>query len=284
MKLLLAELDKQFEVNIWEPKERNGDMSTNAILYAIEFNNYLAGKEYDGIIIRGDRYEMLALSVIAVYKGFKIIHIEGGDLSGVIDNRVRGSITKLADYHFCTSKESHTRLVNMGVDLDTIWNFGALDTEFANEVKPKRLRDKKYILCAFHPIEGEDETELDKALKEYEWYDIIRTGSNKDYGRKYGAEEFSPEDYINLMRYATICIGNSSSLIKEASILKVPVVLVGDRQRNRLLPKNVLNVPCKTEKIIGAIEYQSKNRYEKDLTYYQKDTSKQIAKQLLKIL
>ena len=283
MQLLIKELQKHFDLDIWEPKERNGDMSANAILYAIEFNNYLAGKDYDGIIIRGDRYEMLALSTIATYKGFKVIHVEGGDLSGAIDNRVRGAITKLADYHFCTNKESHTRLVNMGVDLDTIWDFGALDVEFAHEVKPKRLREKDYILCAFHPIETEDEKELDKVLDKQEC-DTIRIGSNSDYGRTYGTEQYSPEDYINLMRGAKVLVGNSSSLIKEASILKVPVVLVGDRQKNRLMPRNVVQVPCKADKIKLAIEFQMKNRYEKDLTHYKKDTSKQITKQLLKIL
>lgn len=258
-------------------------MAINAILYAIEFSNFLIGKDYDAILIRGDRYEMLGLAMIAVYKGFKIIHIEGGDISGVVDNKVRGSITKLADYHFCTNKESHTRLINMGVSPDMVWNFGSLDVEYASKVKPKRLRDSNYIMVAHHGIEGEDETELDKALASQK-YDIIRVGGNSDYNKGYQGEEFSPEDYINLLRYAKCAVGNSSSLLKEASILGTPVVLVGNRQQNRLMPSNVVQVPCETDKIKLAIEYQLKNKHKPDKIYYQPNTSKKICQQLQEVL
>jgi len=284
MQLLIKELKKHFDLDIWEPKERKGDMTSNAILYAIEFSNFLVGKDYDAIILRGDRYEMLGLGMVSAYKGFKIIHIEGGDESGVIDNKVRHAISHLSDFHFCTNKESHRRLVNMGIPLESIWDFGSLDVEFADKVKPKKLKDKDYILVAYHNIEGEDRKELDNALLDYPKYDKIVVGGNNDYGQEYKAEEFSPEDYINLMRGAKVCIGNSSSLIKEASILKVPVVLVGERQKNRLMPSNIVQVPCETSKIKLAIEFQLQNKVEKDLLYYKKDTSKKITNKLKKIL
>lgn len=169
MKLLIKELQKQFEIETWEPKEREGDMTSNSILYAIEFSNFLIGKDYDAIILRGDRYEVLGLAMVASYKGFKIIHIEGGDLSGdVIDSKVRHAITHLSDFHFATNKEAHQRLIAMGAPPERVWNFGSLDVEFANAVKPKKLRNKLYILVAYHPILNEDEKELDKALKFFE--------------------------------------------------------------------------------------------------------------------
>lgn len=284
MKLLLVELSKQFEVDVWEPKERTGDMSSNAILYAIEFSNFLVDKDYDAIILRGDRYEVLGLAMVASYKGLKIVHIEGGDLSGdVIDSKVRHAITHLSDYHLATNEESHQRLIAMGTSPNRTFNFGSLDVEFANEVKPEKLKDKPYILVAYHPILNEDEEELDKALDIFKC-DIIRIGSNKDADRTYGNEEFSPEDYINLMRGAKVLVGNSSSLIKEASILKKGVVLVGDRQSRRFMPYNVVQVPCKEDNIIKAIHFQWQSKYEKDLTYYQPQTSKRICKQLLKEL
>ena len=284
MKLLLAELNKNFELEIWEPKEREGNMATNAILYAIEFSNFLVGKDYDAIVIRGDRYEMMMLATIAVYKGFEVVHIEGGDDSGVVDNKVRHTITHLSDYHFCTNKESHRRLINMGVPIDRVWNFGSLDVEFASRVKPKKLRDSKYILVAYHPIPDEDDNELTKALESFPKYDKIVVGSNKDYGKGYGEEEFPPEEFINVLRYAKCAVGNSSALIKEASILGTPVVIIGDRQRSRLMPRNVVQVPCETDKITLAIEYQIKNKPYKDELYYQKNTSKKICQTLLREL
>lgn len=221
--------------------------------------------------------------MVASYKGFQIIHIEGGDLSGdVIDSKVRHAITHLSDYHFATNREAHQRLIAMGTRPDRVWNFGSLDVEFANKVKPKKLKSKPYILVAYHPIK-EDETELDKALSTFKC-DIIRIGSNKDAGRTYGQEEFSPEDYINLMRGALVLVGNSSSLIKEASILKKGVVLIGNRQNRRFMPQNVVQVPCKEDNILQAILFQMQNKHEQDLTYYQKDTSKKICQQLRKEL
>ena len=284
MKLLLAELEKQFNLDVWEPKERQGDMASNAILYGIEFSNFLIGKDYDGIIIRGDRYEMLLLATMAVYRGFNVIHIEGGDESGVIDNKVRHAISHLSNYHFVTNKESHKRLVNMGIPLDKIWNFGSLDVEFASKVKPCLIKNHPYILVAYHPIEGENENEVEKALESFKECAIIKIGSNKDYGRSYGNEEFPPEDFINILRYAQVAVGNSSALLKEASILGTPVVLVGDRQRNRLTPSNVVQVSCKTDRIIPAILYQWQLGKKVDFTYYQKGTSKKICKTLLKEL
>ena len=284
MKLLIEELGKYFDLDLWEPKERKGDMAVNAILYGIEFNNYLAGKDYDAIIIRGDRYEMGMLAIVGAYKNIPLIHIEGGDMSGVIDNKIRHCITQLADFHFVTNEESHKRLINMGVATDRVWNFGSLDVEFASKVEPKQLREEPYLLIAYHPIEGEDEKEVDKALENFKDYVKIRIGSNTDYGKKYGEEEFSPEDYINLMRGAKVCIGNSSSLLKEASILEVPVVNIGGRQDKRLKPKNVLDVLCESNRILQAILYQWQHKFKKDLIYFKENTSQEIASKLKEVL
>lgn len=284
MQYLIKELQKDFDLDVWEPKQQEGSMAINAIFYAIEFSNFLIGKDYDAIMIRGDRYEMLLLATIAVYKGFKVIHIEGGDMSGVIDNKVRHAVTHLSDFHFATNEESHKRLINMGIPLDRVWNFGSLDVEFASKVKPERLRQGNYILVAYHPIPDEDPKELDEALKSWKEESIIRIGSNTDYNQKYGKEEFLPQDFINVLRYAKCAVGNSSALIKEASILGTPVVLVGQRQNNRLMPKNVIQVPCETEPISLAIEYQMKHKPKIDTLYYQKGTSKKICQQLLKSL
>lgn len=282
--LLLDELREHFDVVTFETDKKKGSMATTSILYGVEFNNFLANNKCDYVLARGDRYEMLPIVMVAVYKGIPIIHIEGGDLSGVIDNKVRHAITHLSDYHFCTNEESHKRLINMGVSPNRVWNYGSLDVEFASKVTPKKLRDKPYILVAYHPILSENENELDEALKSFTEYDIIKIGSNADYGRGYGTEQFSPEDYINLMRYAAVCVGNSSSLLKEASILGASVVNIGTRQEKRLKPKNVLDVPCIAKNIEMGIKYQLENKYKPDLTYYQKNTSRKIVNQLKKIL
>lgn len=275
--LLLQELEKHFEVIIFEPRRRSGNMVTDAILCSVEFNNFLVEKKPDALLARGDRYEILPLVVVAAYKNIPILHIEGGDLSGAIDNRVRHAITQLADYHFATNDESHERLIRAGVPMDRVWNYGSLDVEFALSVPDRRIREGKYVLTAYHPIEGEDEGELLGAAGERP---TVSVTSNKDYGRTYGEENFTPEDYINVMRHATCLVGNSSSLLKEASMLGVPVVLVGDRQKKRLLPKNVVHVPCKKDEIRAAVEFQSKRTFEPDPVYFKPLTACNMAQKL----
>lgn len=282
-KLLLEELRKYFDVDIFEPTTKNDGMAVFSIMCAVEFNNYLAKNKYDCVLIRGDRFEMLPMAMVAAYRGIPIAHIEGGDLSGVIDNRVRHAITHLSDYHFCTNEESHARLISMGVPVGKVWNFGSLDVEFASLIEPKMLISEQYILVAYHPVDGENPEELEQALEGLP-YKIVRVASNKDYGKEYGSENYSPEDYINLMRYASICVGNSSSLLKEASILGVPVLNIGSRQSKRLKPSNVLDVPCGKEAIRTGIEYQIKRTFASDNTYYKPATSISIASVLDKII
>lgn len=284
-KLLLEELRKHFEVFVIEFEPVGKNMAEKATFVVNYFLPKFDEIKPDLLLARADRYEILPIVMLAAYKGIKIAHIEGGDLSSVIDGRVRHAISHLSDYHFPTNEDSLARLVRMGILQDRIWDFGSLDVELAMLLEPKRLQKKKYLFVLFHPIEGEDENKLENALQHFENdYDIIRVSSNSDYGRKYGSRNFSPEDYINMMRYASCCVGNSSSFIKESSVLAVPVVLVGNRQKGRLKPHNVVDVPCESDIIKEAIGLQLKQKYEPDFVYYQEGTAKRITEKLKEIL
>ena len=283
-KLLLDELKKYFDLYIREFEPNGGDMGEKAVKMLSYADSVIKEIKPDALLVRGDRSEVLPIAVAGAYNGVKIIHFEGGDMSGVIDQRVRFAITYLSDYHFVTNDEAHTRLINYGIPMDRIWNYGSLDVEYAAKVEPKKLKERKYLLIAYHPVPGEDENELTEALKTFKDYDIISVTSNKDYGRSYGEETFSPEDYINLLRYASCLVGNSSSFLKEASIMGVGVCNIGDRQNKRLKPKNVLDVPCETEKIKLGIEFQLKNKYEYDIMYFKDKSSQRITQEILKIL
>ena len=283
--LLIKELKKYFKVDIVHLESFMSGMSSKALDYGRSFCIHIGVNRPDAVLIRGDRYEVLSMALVSAYDEIPIIHIEGGDLSGVIDNKVRGAISKLADHHFSTNKESLVRLINMGIDPDTVWDFGSLDVEFAAQVKDKELRDKPFILVAHHPIQGEDHNEVNIAVDNFsDDYDIIKIQSNLDYGKGYGEEIYSPEDYINLLRYASCLVGNSSSFLKEASILGTGTVNVGTRQQGRLKPINVLDVPCFHYNIEMGIHYQLASSYKADHTYYKPNTSQRIAQKLKEIL
>lgn len=288
---MLEELKKYFEVFEVEYTPLGKDMAEKADSTSSFFLGKFRQIEPDLLLARADRFEVLPIAMLAAYLGIPIVHIEGGDLSSVIDGKVRHSISHLADYHFPTNQDAHERLVRMGISVDRIWNYGSLDVEFALSVRFKKITGKRYILVAYHPIPGEDPEELEKALKQFSLgryesprYEIVRTASNSDYGRKYGAEEYLPEDYINLVANASCCVGNSSSFFKEASVLEVGVVNIGTRQEGRLRTSNILDVPCKGLKIARGIEHQLREHYFRDNTYYQPDTSKKIAKKIKEIL
>lgn len=282
-RLLLGDLGQYFNVQVVNHEPLGKDMAAKADDTCSFFLHELRKNKPDLVLIRADRFEMLPITMIASYLGIPTAHIEGGDISSVIDGKVRHSISHLSDYHFPTNQDAHERLIRMGIPMDKIWNYGSLDVELALKVKPKSLRKNPYILVAYHPIPDEDPEELEAALKQFD-YDIVRVASNSDYGKKYGAKNYIPEEYINLIRYALCCVGNSSSFFKEASVLGPGVVNVGNRQAGRLRTKNILDVPCDQEKIKRGIEYQLGHDYEPDNTYYQPNTAKNIANKIKEIL
>lgn len=280
--LLLKELSNLASVRIADMSVFGGDMPSRSWAYAKEFDAYIRKGKTDLVIIRGDRYEMLPLAMICSYHNIPIAHIEGGDLSGVIDNKVRKAITALADLHFATNEESKNRLLSMGTDPEKTFNFGSLDCEYALSVIPKRTIQEPYILVLYHVIEGENPQELTEALIGIDRR-IIGIKGNLDYGGTLYQEEYAPEEFVNLMRFADCIIGNSSAGIKEASVLGTPVVNIGSRQKGRLKPENVLDCECKTEAVRSAIESQiSHGRYEPSNIYYQPQTSKKIAQEIIK--
>src|SRR3990167_7688992 len=232
----------------------------------------------DAVLARGDRFEILPLVTLSAYEKIPIIHIEGFDLSGVIDQKVRYAVSYLSDYHFVTNDESYRRALSMG--FKNVWNLGSLDCEYALSVKPLKLRSKPYIMVLWHPSPIDDSEPLYGAIKAIgSDFDIVGIRGNHDYGQKsIYSESYLPDEFINLLRGASCIVGNSSCLIKECSALGVGSVLVGNRQQNRTLTKNIIKTECDKREIEQEIQYQINHGLHKmDETYYQPETSKKIA-------
>ena len=109
-------------------------MAKTACLTALEFTNSLYTLDPDIVVISGDRFEQLAIAMAAAYLNKTIAHIEGGDVSGSIDESVRHAITKLAHIHFVTNADAHRRVLAMGEDPEYVFNAGSLDVEWAAAV------------------------------------------------------------------------------------------------------------------------------------------------------
>ena len=227
----------------------------------------------DAVITVADRFETMATAIASTYLNIKLIHLQGGEVSGNIDDRVRHSITKLADLHFVCTEESRKRVISMGESPKLVFNYGcpSMDTlvhenlsiseKFKNEfigVGEKTDFSKPYILMLQHPVttsykKGFDQTmETLTALNNFDEFQKIVLWPNVDAGSNdvskairtfreneidlskfYFIKNLSPEDYAILLKNAICCVGNSSSFIRECSFLGVPSVIVGDRQSKR---------------------------------------------------
>src|SRR5678815_24230 len=110
-------------------------MAKTACLTALEFTNGLHAQDPDIVVICGDRFEQLAIAMAAAYLNKTLAHIEGGDVTGSIDESVRHAITKLAHIHFVTNTEAERRVLAMGEDPRYVFNTGSLDLELAAMVR-----------------------------------------------------------------------------------------------------------------------------------------------------
>src|SRR6195256_1871683 len=147
-------------------------MAKTACLTALEFTNGLHAIDPDIVIICGDRFEQLAITMAAAYLNLTVAHIEGGDVSGSIDESVRHAITKLAHIHFVTNEDARRRVLLMGEDPAYVFNTGSLDVELASEVASTAISNavvngygvgheidvpRPFVLVIQHPVT----TELD---------------------------------------------------------------------------------------------------------------------------
>src|SRR6476646_5365556 len=108
-------------------------MAKTACLTALEFTNGFHAADPDIVVICGDRFEQLAIAMAAAYLNKTIAHIEGGDVTGSIDESVRHAITKLAHIHFVTNDDAHRRVLAMGEDPRYVFTTGSLDVEVASQ-------------------------------------------------------------------------------------------------------------------------------------------------------
>lgn len=294
-------------------------MAKTAGLTALEFANSLYKLNPDLVLIRGDRFEQLAIAMVAAFLNKTVAHIEGGDVTGTIDESVRHAITKLAHIHFVTNADSRRRVIQMGEDPRLVFNVGSPDIEFASLVDKKLDGSavnktglgtrvdvlKPFLMVMFHPVTTEQNnrryTEL--TLKVIDDFNMptVWFWPNNDAGtneiakairvyREHGklknnnihfVTDILPEDFIALLRRASVLVGNSSTGIKECSYLGVPVVNIGTRQQNRLRGPNVIDVGYNPQIMKKAIHRQlDKGRYPSSDIYYKPNTSKKIVETL----
>lgn len=247
------------------------------------FSNYVTDLKPDLIVIHGDRVEAMAGAIVGSLNNILVAHIEGGELSGTIDELIRHSISKLAHIHLVSNDEAKTRLVQMGENTHNIFKIGSPDLDVMNSDKlPKlefvkkyyNINFKKYAILIFHPVTTEvsqlqKQTQilLEALVQSKENY--LAIFPNNDLGSNIILDEYEKltnnprfqifpslrfEYFLVLLKNCEFIIGNSSSGIREAPYYQIPVINLGDRQNNRTSSQHIINLDFNKEHILKSIK------------------------------
>jgi UDP-hydrolysing UDP-N-acetyl-D-glucosamine 2-epimerase len=259
----------------------------------MEFASEFQRLKPDMVLLIGDRYEALAAAIAAAFMNIPIAHIQGGEVSGSIDESTRHAISKYAQFHFPSTRRSAEFLVRMGERPDTILGVGcpssdiartldrALDLSIVNSVGSGSAIDKNsgYVLVVFHPTTteyGGERKQIEEmlcalnALSEQTlllWPNIDAGSDHISKAIRVFREvqrpswlrtliNLTPENYLRVLANAACAMGNSSSFVRDAGYFGTPVVLVGNRQQGREVDEHVMSVAPVQEDIIRAARYQ----------------------------
>lgn len=250
----------------------------------------------DVVVTIADRYETLATATAAAYMNIPVAHIQGGEISGSIDEKVRHAVTKLADLHFTATKLARERVIRMGEDARTVHASGCPSIDLAAEVlaEPELGFDPvdryggvgpgidpegDYVVVLQHPVTTEYEISsvhigetlhavFDSGVPAMWFWPNVDAGSDGtsqgirafreryDPGTIHFFKNMSPTDFLRVLVNSRAIVGNSSVAIREASFLGVPAVNIGSRQRGRERGKNVVDVGYDRDEIGAALKNQ----------------------------
>ena len=260
--------------------------------------------------MHGDRLESLACAIVGSFNNILVAHIEGGELSGTIDESIRHSISKLSHVHFVTSDKAKKRLLQLGENSKNIHIIGSPDIDLMiskhlpslnDSIKRYQLPFKNYSLLLYHPVTSEID-KLSFHIKEIvqainlseENYiviypnndsgsDLIINSFKKNFKTNSKIKIFPSlrfEHFLTLLKNSNFIIGNSSAGICEAPFYGIPTVNIGSRQNNRSSNKQIINVDHKKDKILKAIDQAKNLQIKKSIDFGSGGSSKKFVKVL----
>ncbi len=248
----------------------------------------------DLIVVLGDRYDMYPLVLASHIMNIPIAHFHGGEVtSGVLDDGIRHSISKLSHLHFVAHNDFKKRLIKMGEDKKNIYNCGSLGVDAINDLKYQNKKvvlskykipiDKKYLVICVHPetIKGNNKDLINNtlsSLNKFNNFHKVFTYPNSDpdsntilkiilkYIKSNNDSQIIKSlgryDFLHLLKYSECLIGNSSSGIVECPILGTPTVNIGKRQSGRPRSSSIFDTTPNVRNIVKstllAIKYKGK--------------------------
>ena len=273
-------------IEIFKNQEIDSSMQEVLANTILGLSSLFENEKIDLLVIHGDRVESMAASITAALMNIRVAHIEGGEISGTVDNLMRHAISKLSQHHFVTNNRAADTLLKLGESSSQIYEIGSPDLDIIESGQIPKIEEVKahydipfdqYGILLFHPITTELELleaqmiEICKAVTStnFPWVVIQPnndTGSNivrsklqtlKDPKMFKHIKSMRFEYFIGLMQNSLMLLGNSSAGIMEAPHLGTPSVNIGTRQRNRFKEEDIpsiINSKADCESILDAIE------------------------------
>jgi UDP-hydrolysing UDP-N-acetyl-D-glucosamine 2-epimerase len=263
----------------------------------VEYTNELHRLRPELVLLIGDRYEALSAAVAAAYMNICLVHMQGGEVSGSIDESARHAISKFSQFHVPSTKRAAEYLIRMGENPHSILGVGCPSSDIARKLRPNLTSEavnaagsgawidlqKPFLLVIVHPTTTEYGTERHLMGELLSALDSVRKPTillwpNIDAGSDRISKEIRvfrdqvaprwlrtltncpPEEYLQILFRAACAVGNSSSFVRDAGYFGTPVVLVGDRQKGRECDIHVTKVEARAPAIAKAVAAQLKHR------------------------
>jgi GDP/UDP-N,N'-diacetylbacillosamine 2-epimerase (hydrolysing) len=257
------------QIDMLLTNDNNISIGKSIGLEIISLSDYFNNHKFDGLILLGDRYEILSAALVATIFRIPIIHFCGGDTTeGAYDDDIRNAISQLSSIHFVSCYESKNKVESFGKS--KVYVVGNPGLEYLLDFKADPIKYNNYIMFVYHPETKNLDcmnNDLDEIKKTFDYIlsqkiNLVVIGSNADndnhkikklYDRfndkiKY-FDSVDRQQYLSLAYHSALFMGNSSSGIYEISYFNKYVINIGDRQKGRRNINNVINVKCEFNKI-----------------------------------
>ncbi len=271
------EIEKDGYDDIFLSKPIDQKLTMDEILAknVLQFSKYVKKIKPDMIFVHGDRVEALAGAEVGALNNIYVSHIEGGEISGTIDESIRHAISKLANFHFVSNEDSKQNLIQMGEDKNHIFVVGSPDIDIMlrnnfdiNEIKKQyNIPFSNYAIFIYHPVISEVsklgqniKKVVDAIIDSNKNYIIIYPNNDMgsdvifhEYERMKDNQKISMfpsirfEYFLTLLKNADFVIGNSSLGIRETGVYGIPTINIGTRQNGRYNLKFQKNLCCVNE-------------------------------------
>ena len=278
--------------NILEGENLTAQAKTTG-LGILELSSVFERLNPDAVVTVADRFETMATAIAASYMNIPLVHIQGGEVTGNIDEKVRHAITKLADLHLVASEDARNRVIKMGENPEKVINTGCPSIDLAKEmISMSQLSfdpfqkyggvgsmidiHDGYLVVMQHPVTTEYSDSKKHVLETLQaihqlniptfwfWPNVDAGADGTSKGMRSFREKHNPQnihffknmeptDFLELLYHSKCLIGNSSVGVRECAYLGVPVVNIGSRQGGRERGQNIIDVDYNKDEIKAAI-------------------------------